>query len=125
MNKTLASALVCGAIAFTGTFALSVSGALAVQQGPDIGGGGFAGVDVADAPSLGGGDSSMAERNAPHSCTRREALDIAASYGIKWRSFDGYARDQAVVHGRLKGKPVEMRLGATSDDCAVQRLSYL
>jgi len=75
--------------------------------------------------SSNGGDSNMPDYPVATACTKPQALDLAASFGISKRSIRDVNENRVVVHGQLNGQHVELILRSNSDSCAVQRMSYL
>lgn len=58
-------------------------------------------------------------------CSKGEALDRAASMGVKKRYVSGVSQTRISVRGMHKGQPVKVTMHRHSDSCAVRTFSYL
>lgn len=60
-----------------------------------------------------------------HGCSQYEALDKAASLGVKKRWIKSVSHKNVVVRGKMAGHPVQVVMRRHSDHCSVKRFDYI
>ena len=125
----LKTSQVAGSIALTalaGSLAPAKADSLWISPGVGIGIGGL-GLGVGFGVGVGHGHHGYHGHSyyAGGYCTKGEALDRAASLGVKKRFVSGVSQSRISVRGIHKGQPVKVTMYRHSDACAVRNFNYL
>lgn len=130
----LKTSLIAGSIAIAalaGSLAPARADSVGVWVGPGIGIGGV-GVGVGFGVGVGHGHYGHGYYGhgyygdyAGGYCSKGEALDRAASMGVKKRYVSGVSNNRISVRGKHKGQPVKVTMYRHSDACAVRSFNYL
>jgi hypothetical protein len=128
MTLSLKTTLVSASLAL-GVLAGSLAPASAdvgVWFGPHVGiGFGGHGVGVGVGVGIGVGHGHYPSHAYVGHCSKGDALDRAASMGVKKRWVSGVSGHRISVKGMHKGQPVKVTMYRNTENCAVRSFDYL
>lgn len=119
VSASLALAVLAGSLA-------PASADVGVWFGPNVGiGFGGHGVGVGVGIGVGVGHGLYPSHAYAGHCSKGDALDRAASMGVKKRWVSGISGHRISVKGMHKGQPVKVTMYRNTENCAVRSFDYL